>query len=206
MDIFVDIRAEHEEKQQFDIALLLQDIGKQCFSPFDRSSAWDERTQRIQQQTKDRRTSNKSKTQEKGKTRAPVAIAKEQAPKAKTCHKQSAARSKSTSSSVRTNLQSLEEVRGTFIGEFKRFGGKGGKRVKKLTVLLVNISDGDGNAMCDHIWLNAGKQIKELGHLSVGDKIKFNGRIKKYRKGSIRRGIPVRFDYKFSHPSKVQRI
>ena len=106
-------------------------------------------------------------------------------------------------SEIRTNLEPLEEIRGTFSGEYKRFGGKGGK---KYTICLVNIRDGDNNYLCDHIWLNVGKQIKELGHLKVGDKIGFNARIKKYRKGSIKRNIPIQIDYKFTYPSKVHRI
>ena len=106
-------------------------------------------------------------------------------------------------SAMRNKLEPLEEFRGTFIGEFKRFGGKGGK---KYTILLLNIADGDANILTDHIWLDVGKQIKELGHLNVGDKIQFNGRVKKYRKGSIKRGIPVQYDYKFTYPSKVHLV
>merc|ERR1712130_624853 len=103
-------------------------------------------------------------------------------------------------SSKRINFEPLEEVRGTFIGEYKRFGGKGGK---KYTILLVDIVDDKDAYLCDHCWLNVGKQIKELGHMTVGDKIQFNARVRKYRKGSIKRGIPVQFDYKFTYPSKV---
>ena len=105
--------------------------------------------------------------------------------------------------SVRKNLEPLEEVRGTFVGEYMRHGGKG---KNKFTVCLTNIHDDKNNFLCDHIWLNVGKQIKELGWLQKGDKIQFNARVKKYRKGSIKRGIPVAMDYKLTYPSKVQLI
>eukprot|EP01083_Nonionella_stella_P045318 121763_1 len=105
----------------------------------------------------------------------------------------------------REQLRPLEEYRGTFIGTFKRFGGKGGKKYTILLVYIVHAED-KSNQLCDHIWLNVGKQIKELGHLNVGDKIQFNGRVKKYRKGSIKRGIAVQYDYKLNYPSKVRLI
>mmetsp|Transcript_46258 Transcript_46258/g.76913 ORF Transcript_46258/g.76913 Transcript_46258/m.76913 type:complete len:110 (+) Transcript_46258:31-360(+) len=105
--------------------------------------------------------------------------------------------------SVRVNLEPLEEFRGTFIGDFKRFGGKGGK---KYTILLTNIHDEHGQYLCDHIWLNVGLQIKRLGHLAAGRKIQFNARVKRYRKGSVKRGIPVQIDYKFTYPSKVALV
>ena len=107
--------------------------------------------------------------------------------------------------SVRENLKELEEFRGTFTGYYERFGRIRGKG-KKYTICLRNVHDDKNNYLCDHIWLNVGKQIKELGALHKGDKIQFNARVKKYRKGSIKRGIPVSMDYKFTYPSKVHLI
>jgi len=98
----------------------------------------------------------------------------------------------------------MEEERGTFVGDFERFGSKRGNR-SQHTILLTNIRDDEANSLCGHCWLNVGKRIRDLGHLRRGDQIQFDGRVKKYRKGSIKRGIPVQYDYKFTYPSKVQR-
>ena len=108
-------------------------------------------------------------------------------------------------SPLRRRLAPLEEERGTFRGEFERFGSKKGNR-SQHTILLKNIKDENDESMCGHCWLNVGKRIRDLGHLRKGDRIQFDGRVKKYRKGSKKRGIPVRYDYKFTYPSKVQRI
>ena len=100
----------------------------------------------------------------------------------------------------RENLISIENVRDSFSGKFERVGGKGGK---KLTILLVDIVNTDGEKLCDHAWLKLGKQCKDLGWLTSGSVVCFNARVKKYRKGSIKRNIPVEYDYKFTYPSKI---
>ena len=101
---------------------------------------------------------------------------------------------------VRENLIHLEELRDSFTGSFERIGGIGGK---KYTILLLDIKGSNDTYICDHVWLNLGKQFKDLGWIKKGSIIGFNARVKKYRKGSIKRDIPVEYDYKFSYPSKI---
>ncbi len=100
----------------------------------------------------------------------------------------------------RENLIPIENVRDSFTGKFERIGGKGGK---KFTILLVDIVNSDCEKLCDHAWLNLGKQFKNLGWLKKNSVVCFNARVKKYRKGSVRRNISVEYDYRFSHPSKI---
>ncbi len=111
---------------------------------------------------------------------------------------------------IRTKLQVIHSYRGTFIGEFQSFGDDKGKKnstkKKQKYICLTNIRSGKNKneILCDHVWLNVGKQIKDLGWLKRGKPIQFDGRIEKYRKGSIKRGIQVEYDYKITYPSKVK--
>jgi len=104
---------------------------------------------------------------------------------------------------MRDKLEAIDTVRGYFEGKFERIGGKGGKQ---FTVLLTDIKYANKKTiLCDHAWLNMGKQMQQLGWLDAGTIIYFHARISKYRKGSIKRGIPVEYDYRFSYPSRISR-
>jgi hypothetical protein len=63
----------------------------------------------------------------------------------------------------------------------------------------------------DHIWFNETKGFQALGTLEQGEIVEFDARVKEYRKGywgnDWERQIehPPGFDYKLSHPTKIQR-
>ena len=103
-------------------------------------------------------------------------------------------------------MQPYEEIRGRFEGIFSRVGRKRGKW-KGLTILLLNMHKVDKTEhqfLTDHAWLNLTDGFKGLGNMDEGDVIRFDARVRKYRKGSIRRGIPVKYDFKFFYPTKVE--
>jgi len=102
---------------------------------------------------------------------------------------------------LREELSDMEEVRDTFIGNFKRIGSKPGT----LTVLLSNIVSPQDptKILSDHSWFNFTKGFKDLGHLNENDRISFTARVKRYEKGY--KGNET-FDYKFSLPLNVKRL
>ena len=104
---------------------------------------------------------------------------------------------------MRVQLEKINEIRQIFYGTFVRLGYK---KHHEKTVLLANILDTSGKLMSDHGWFNYTKGFQEIEPLVREDKIRFCARVKQYRKGSIRRGIPVEYDYRLSHPSKIRKI
>lgn len=113
---------------------------------------------------------------------------------------------------VRRELEKINEVRKSFIGRFDRFGIKLGKYSGK-TVLLLDVYHATRisnsfireDRVTDHLWFNLTKQFESL-NLVKGDMVLFDARVKEYRKGSIRREIPVSYDYKLSHPYKLVKV
>ncbi|MBN9385342.1 MAG: hypothetical protein J0H74_31585 [Chitinophagaceae bacterium] len=110
---------------------------------------------------------------------------------------------------MRQELKKIDEQRELFRGGFKKYGLKSGYKGHSMeTVLLVDIRDGNGNLICDHLWFNMTKGFEQLGALREGDMIQFEARVKKYRKGYVnqRAGIDQsKFDYKLSHPTRIER-
>lgn len=111
---------------------------------------------------------------------------------------------------MRKNLKNIEEFRGTFIGEFSRYGVKNGYMGIEDTILLTDIKDENGKPMAKHLWFNLTKGFQSLGELKAGDRIQFNARVKAYWKGYKGRRWdvykPIEKDYKLSHPTKVKLI
>lgn len=107
----------------------------------------------------------------------------------------------------REQLAKQNNVRSSFIGIFERFGTKTNYHgIPEKTVLLKDIRDGNNNIVCDHLWFNYTKQFQSLGDINQGDIVKFDGRVKEYRKGYVnhREFIDEQTtDYKISHPTKV---
>lgn len=107
---------------------------------------------------------------------------------------------------MREELAKYENWRGEFTAVFKRFGTRRafkGPPVK--TLLFVEVKDGAGAEMCDHVWFNdcAGWQRHEL---KPGDRVAFNARIVRYVKGYKGRrqddDLPApSTDFRLSHPT-----
>lgn len=102
---------------------------------------------------------------------------------------------------VREQLKEKMTERLTFEGIFKQFGTKKGyKGYISQTILLIEVKEFETNkVMTDHLWFNFTLQFERL-NLKVGDIVKFDGRVKTYRKGYAEN---IHYDYKISHPSKI---
>lgn len=111
---------------------------------------------------------------------------------------------------MREKLKKKYLERETFTGTFVRTGKKNSFGYTKETLLFSDIQDKDGVVVADHLWFAMGKQFTQL-KLQTGDKVKFDARIKSYRKGykGYREdvfGKPVTVDYKLSHPTKIKKL
>jgi len=111
---------------------------------------------------------------------------------------------------MRTALKKIEEQREAFTGVFSKYGLKTNFRGPSTeTLLLVHIRDQQGQLIGDHLWFNLTKGFEQLGQLKPGDPIRFEARVKKYKKGYINRQAGIdqsKFDYKLSHPTRIERI
>jgi len=111
---------------------------------------------------------------------------------------------------MRKELKKIEEQRELFRGIFSKYGLKTNYRGPSTdTVLLVEIRDGNGAFICDHLWFNLTKGFEKLGTLRQGDIIQFEARVKKYKKGYVNRRAGIddsKVDYKLSHPTKIGKI
>ena len=103
----------------------------------------------------------------------------------------------------------MDEQRALFRAVFKKYGLRSGyKGTSAETILLVDVRDSDGNVVCDHLWFNLTKGFEQLGTLREGDRVQFEARVKKYRKGYVNRKAGIdqsRVDYKLSHPTRIER-
>jgi hypothetical protein len=100
-------------------------------------------------------------------------------------------------SEVRYDLGRKVKERDIYSGTFVRIGKKPGAH----TILLIDITDGDGNLIADHIWLNRTERSKQLGWLSCGDRIQFEARVATYK-----RKFSGKIDYRLSHPTKFSCV
>lgn len=111
---------------------------------------------------------------------------------------------------MREALRDQEGVRGTFSGTVARFGTKSAYRGAPIpTLMLRDVKDASGKAVCDHLWMTQGKQLKAL-NLQIDDEVVFDARVTQYEKGyrGYREDVydaPIGVDYRLSNPTKVRR-
>jgi hypothetical protein len=108
---------------------------------------------------------------------------------------------------MRKALGEKEGERRSFQATFVRFGSKRGYQgYKEETILLKNIIDVETNKIvADHSWFNFTKSFQTL-NLTEGIQIRFDARIKEYRKGYVNRRYGIdnsKKDYRLSHPTNV---
>ena len=110
---------------------------------------------------------------------------------------------------MRDTLKRMDDTRGVFTGRFVRYGLKTGyKGASTETVLLVDVRDETGKLVSDHCWLNRTKGFDALGELKGGERVRFEARVKRYKKGYVNRRAGIdqtEFDYRLSHPTKLER-
>jgi hypothetical protein len=113
---------------------------------------------------------------------------------------------------MREKLKAIEGTRAWFEATFARFGEKPafkGPPVK--TALFLDLKDWRGRVLTDHFWWTVGKQVAELS-LKPGDRIAFQARVTRYRKGYRGRREddddlpPPEVDYRVSHMTRVRRL
>jgi hypothetical protein len=114
---------------------------------------------------------------------------------------------------MREQLAQCEGRRVTVRATFSRFGKKNGWQGREIkTVLLTDLTDIHGRALCDHLWFTFNKQFEALD-LQPGDRLELDGRSAAYVKGyQGRRGewdgdLPeVSTDFKLRHPTRVRKL
>lgn len=112
---------------------------------------------------------------------------------------------------MRKNLESLgTEERHMFKATFGRYGTKRGYKGRiESTILLINVKDENDNLLTDHLWFNLTSGFGSLD-LKEGDEVTFYGRVKYYLKGYFGNKadvhVPIEYDVKISHPTKVRKI
>ena len=115
---------------------------------------------------------------------------------------------------MRKKLKKIDGVRSRFAGVFVRYGNTTGwTGMVEKTILVKDVRFGDSQEiLCSHLWFNLTKGFQALGELQEGDLIEFDARVKPYRKGywgwDSWRAVenPPTWDYKLSHPTKIQKI
>jgi hypothetical protein len=111
---------------------------------------------------------------------------------------------------MRTALKKIDTERSSFTGTFSKYGQKTNyKGPSTDTILLVQITDSEGTFICDHLWFNLTKGFENIGTLKRGDRIQFDARVKKYKKGFVSRQMGIdqrKTDYKLSHPTKIVKL
>jgi hypothetical protein len=99
--------------------------------------------------------------------------------------------------------------RATFVGTFERMGSKRGWMGDQPTVLLKDIRTPAGELICDHLWFSLTKAFASL-HLTPGDVVQFDARVREYEKGYKGRRedvyVAIERDYKLSHATKVRKV
>lgn len=117
---------------------------------------------------------------------------------------------KDKGTTMRRRLGKQEGVRATFRGTFERSGTKPGWRSVEITMLFTDITDADGNPVCEHLWLNYTAGFARLSPWKPGDVVEFDARVKSYVKGYMGHRVdvyrPIEKDYKLSHPTRIKKI
>jgi len=110
---------------------------------------------------------------------------------------------------MRNELEKINNERMRFVGIFDRYGTKPGWNYPVKTILLKDVTNGDGvRIITDHIWFTMTKGFEALGELTQGDRIEFYARVKEYVKGYVNYRDDIdesEIDYKLSHPTKISK-
>jgi hypothetical protein len=110
---------------------------------------------------------------------------------------------------MREQLAERDGLRGEFTATFQRFGSKSAyKGPPVVTLLFVDVRDSAGAVVTDHLWFSTCKAWEDAA-LKPGDRVRFDARVKTYRKGYRGRreddDLPAPgLDYKLSHPSRIR--
>jgi len=107
--------------------------------------------------------------------------------------------------SKKKRLKKMQGVRTTFSGSFDEYGDKLHKGYDEKTFILKNIkTDSNGEVVADYQWFNLTKGFEVLGELKYGDVIRFDARVRLYKKGSKKH--KQKTDYKLKYPTRIEKL
>ena len=111
---------------------------------------------------------------------------------------------------MRAALQDRAGTRATYTATFERWGTKTSYGYTKRTLLLVNVRNGRGDEITDHLWFTSCPTWEVLD-LQPGERIVFTANAKSYWKGYAgRRDYDDepgrRKDWKLAFPRDVRRL
>lgn len=102
---------------------------------------------------------------------------------------------------MREKLADIEGVRKVFRATFVRYGAKTGWKGRiERTILFRDVTDSDGNLLCDHVWVNNTKGF-DIFLFSEGCIVEFTARITPYFRKKF-----YSFDFRLSHPTKIRLL
>jgi hypothetical protein len=114
---------------------------------------------------------------------------------------------------MRRQLQKKEGERQFFRGTYERSGTKHGWNNKTaITLLFKEITDVDGNIVCNHLWFNYTKEFEKLFPWKTGEIAQFAARVTRYVKGyaghkeDVAFEKPRQLDFKLSRPTCITKI
>lgn len=86
----------------------------------------------------------------------------------------------------RRRLRKLRDKRVTLRGRFVRWGADyAGNR----TVLLRDVTNCNGEFLCDHVWMHCSQKRHSLEGVVKGDQLQFRATVRKYHKGLALAGL-----------------
>jgi len=92
----------------------------------------------------------------------------------------------------RQRLKRLKRKQVTVRGRFVRWGvDLDGNR----TMLVRDITDCNGQLLCDHAWMHYNRKRTELNDVKRGTRIQFRARVCPYHRGQLGLRKPTRFKY-----------
>ncbi|MBL7857611.1 MAG: hypothetical protein JNM57_07970 [Cyclobacteriaceae bacterium] len=111
---------------------------------------------------------------------------------------------------MRKVLAKQDGERKKFSAVFSRLGKKAGYNgYSEETILLIAVQDAETKQLVsDHSWFSFTKGFQDA-RLKEGDRVEFEARVKKYRKGYVNKSIGIHnrsYDYKLSHPTRIKKL
>lgn len=111
---------------------------------------------------------------------------------------------------MRKELAAVAGERKKFSAVFARLGKKVNYNgYSEETILLNVIVDVEtGKPVADHLWFGYTQGFVKAS-LAAGDRLEFEARVKKYRKGYVNKNYKINnasTDFKLSNPTKIKKI
>jgi len=103
---------------------------------------------------------------------------------------------------MRAELAKRDGHRGVFTATYREEGSRTSRGYTVPMLLFVNVCDGHGNQVTDHLWFGAAQCWLRL-NLEPGQRVQFCARVRPYWKGYHDNR---RRDFKLSHPTDIRLL